>query len=90
MLTFSLKQWGNSQAIRIPASVIQQMNLNGETEVQGELIDGKLILSAKPKPVRQRKYTLEELLAGYPPEELELSDEDREWLNMKPVGKEEL
>jgi len=88
MMIFSLKQWGNSQAIRIPASVIQQLNLDGETDIQGEVIDGKLILSAKPKPVNQRKYTLAELLEGYGPEDVHLSDEDKEWLNMKPVGNE--
>lgn len=33
-------------------------------------------------------YTLEELLAGSTRDSLQLNDEDKQWLNAVPVGKE--
>ena len=36
----------------------------------------------------REKYILEELLAASTKEGFALTDEDKEWVNMKPVGKE--
>jgi antitoxin ChpS len=44
---------------------------------------GRLMIEPHTRP----KYTLEELLAQCD-ENLELTEEDKEWLNMKPVGAE--
>lgn len=38
----------------------------------------------------EQQLTLEELLAGCDPESLRLTDEDREWIDAVPVGKEVL
>lgn len=39
-------------------------------------------------PAPEDTPSLEDLLAGSLPDNLALTEEDREWLNMKPVDKE--
>ncbi|NIG12908.1 hypothetical protein F3J37_01690 [Pantoea sp. Al-1710] len=86
MLNFTLKLWGNSYALRIPSSIIQQMELNDQMEVEAEMAGKTLMLRAKPE--HNPKKTLDEYLAELTPENCELSQEDIEWLNMRPKGKE--
>nr|2MRN_A Chain A, Antitoxin MazE [Escherichia coli K-12]2MRN_B Chain B, Antitoxin MazE [Escherichia coli K-12]2MRU_A Chain A, Antitoxin MazE [Escherichia coli K-12]2MRU_B Chain B, Antitoxin MazE [Escherichia coli K-12] len=45
----SVKRWGNSPAVRIPATLMQALNLNIDDEVKIDLVDGKLII----EPVRK-------------------------------------
>lgn len=49
MLTLQIKRWGNSAAVRIPNSVLQQLGWSEGDEIQLEVIDNKLVLS-KPGP----------------------------------------
>jgi len=86
MLNFSLKLWGNSYALRIPSSIIQQMELNEQMEIEAEVVGKTLLLRAKPQP--EVKKTLAEYLEECTPENCELTQEDIEWLNMRPRGKE--
>ncbi len=53
-------KWGNSLGIRLPRHIIDLLNLNLKDRVSCSVEDGKLVL----QPIRQRKYTLEELLAN--------------------------
>jgi antitoxin MazE len=79
MITTHIRKWGNSLAIRFPQTVLAQLNLQVDGEVEISVNEGRLILS----PVKKPKYTLDELLAQIPPEsvhdELDFG---------KPVGKE--
>ncbi|MBK0019494.1 type II toxin-antitoxin system antitoxin MazE [Kosakonia sp. S42] len=80
MIHGNVKRWGNSPAVRIPAALMQALNLNIDDEISIELVEGKLII----EPVRQEvSYTLAGLLAGVTPENLH---EPVEW--GEPVGKE--
>lgn len=45
MIHSSVKRWGNSPAVRIPATLMQALNLNIDDEVKIDLVDGKLIIS---------------------------------------------
>lgn len=56
----TLKKWGNSPAVRIPASVMQDAALNINDQFEITIEDGRLVL----EPVKAKKYSLEELLAG--------------------------
>jgi antitoxin ChpS len=50
-------------------------------------VDGeRLVMQPRPKP----RYTLEELLAKCDPiaDATEMSEEDRIWINLPPVGRE--
>ncbi|SPF37511.1 antitoxin of the ChpA-ChpR toxin-antitoxin system [Candidatus Sulfopaludibacter sp. SbA4] len=75
----SVQRWGNSLAVRIPKAVAVESEL-----AEGDVVDmkpakGKVVLI----PVRDRKPTLEELLAGVTEENIH-----REVDFGKPKGKE--
>ena len=40
MIHSSVKRWGNSPAVRIPATLMQALNLNIDDEVKIDLVDG--------------------------------------------------
>lgn len=80
MIHGNVKRWGNSPAIRIPATLMQALNLNIDDEIKIDLVEGKLII----EPVKQEvDYSLEELLEGVTEENLH---DPVEW--GEPVGKE--
>jgi antitoxin MazE len=56
----TVKKWGNSAAVRIPASVMQatQLDLDDLVEVREEA--GRIVI----EPVRQKAYELSKLLKG--------------------------
>jgi antitoxin MazE len=79
METTHIRKWGNSLAIRLPQSLMAQLNLRVDEEVEIRLVEDRLILS----PVKKPKYTLEELLSQVTPESLHDEIDFG-----KPVGKE--
>lgn len=80
MIHGNVKRWGNSPAIRIPATLMQALNLNIDDEIKIDLVEGKLII----EPVKQEVgYSLEKLLDGVTEENLH---DPVEW--GEPVGKE--
>ena len=56
----TVKKWGNSAAIRIPASIMQatRLDLDEVVDVRGEA--GRIVI----EPVRQKTYELSKLLKG--------------------------
>lgn len=54
-----IQKWGNSLALRIPKAVAEIVGLTDGREVELVVEDARLIV----KTARQRKYTLDELLA---------------------------
>ena len=67
VMSQTLGKWGNSLGYRVPKPVAEQLHWNETTEVEAQVVDGKLILQAVDTsdiPV----YNLEELLAGVTPE----------------------
>ncbi|HDS1736603.1 AbrB/MazE/SpoVT family DNA-binding domain-containing protein [Pseudomonas sp. BP8] len=79
-----IQQWGNSAAIRLPATVLKQMRLSIGSIMSLDTAGESMVL----KPVRPKpKYKLEDLMAqcdlnAAEPEELAA------WNNMRPVGRE--
>jgi len=59
----AVKKWGNSAAVRIPASVMQAMHLDLDevVEVREEAV--RIVI----EPVRQKTYELDGLLKGITP-----------------------
>ncbi len=49
MVITHIKKWGNSLAIRFPQSLLAQLNLKEDGEVEIKIEEGRLILS----PVRK-------------------------------------
>lgn len=59
----TVKKWGNSAAVRIPASVMQAMRLDLDEVVDVREEAGRIVI----EPVRQKSYDLSELLKGITP-----------------------
>lgn len=59
----SVKKWGNSAAVRIPASVMQATSLALDEVVEVREEAGRIVI----EPVRQKTYDLEKLLNAITP-----------------------
>ena len=83
MHTTNLRKVGGSVMLAVPPAVLDMLHLRAGATV-GLVVDGgRLIVEPQPR----RHYTLDELLAQCDPS-AELTQEDREWLDAKPVGDE--
>ncbi len=56
----TVKKWGNSAAVRIPASMMETMHLNLDETVEVREEKGRIVI----EPVRQKIYVLDDLLKG--------------------------
>jgi|SRR6267143_2388403 len=83
MHTTNLRKVGGSVMLAIPPAVLDMLHLQPGATV-GLVVDGgRLIVEPQPR----HRYTLEELLAQCDPT-AEPTQDDREWLDAKPVGGE--
>jgi len=83
MHTTNLRKVGGSIMMVVPPAFLDLLHLQAGATV-GMVVDGgRLVVEPKPRP----RYTLDELLAQCD-SSAELSTEDREWLDTKPVGGE--
>ena len=55
-----VKKWGNSAAVRIPASVMAAAHVELEQPVQVREEQGRIVI----EPVRRKAYKLDKLLGG--------------------------
>jgi antitoxin MazE len=62
----TVKKWGNSASVRIPAAVMEAAHLTLDEVVDIREEGGAIVI----EPVRPRGYDLAELLAGITPENL--------------------
>lgn len=56
----TVKKWGNSAAVRIPASLMTAVSLKLDEAVDVREENGRLVI----EPVREAAYSLDALLAG--------------------------
>ncbi len=85
MTELVIKKWGNSLAARIPKAIANMIDLKQDQSVNIEAKNGKIIIT----PVLKKKeYTIDELLSQCDSKAVALDQEDKEWLNADPVGKE--
>lgn len=71
----------SKRQITLPAEQCKEAGIKPGDEVETEIVDGWLVIRKK----EAEKSALERALEGFP---AELNEEDREWLNDKPAGKE--
>ena len=83
MHTTSLRKVGGSVMLAVPPAILEVLNLSAGSTVGLTIDQGRLVVEAPNRP----HYSLEELLAQCDPE-APPSDEDRAWLDGKPVGTE--
>ena len=55
-----VKKWGNSAAVRIPASVMAAANVDLDQDFEVRAERGRIVI----EPVRRKVYKLDELLGG--------------------------
>jgi antitoxin ChpS len=81
--TTNLRKVGGSVMLAVPPVVLEMLHLQAGATV-GLVVDGgRLIVQPQPR----RRYTLDELLAQCDPT-AEPAQEDREWLDARPAGRE--
>ncbi|AQX31564.1 PemI protein [Bartonella schoenbuchensis] len=83
MHTTKLRKVGGSVMLSIPPALLDVLHLVENTEVGLTIDNGCLIVQPQIFP----SYTLDELLAQCDPL-ADLSDEETEWLDAKPVSRE--
>ncbi|HBV4322706.1 TPA: AbrB/MazE/SpoVT family DNA-binding domain-containing protein, partial [Klebsiella pneumoniae] len=60
MAQVTVKKWGNSPSVRLPAAIVRAASLHVDDVVELLVEDGKITII----PVRTKEYTLEALMAG--------------------------
>ena len=55
-----IRKWGNSLAVRLPMSVVNEAHFNLEQKVSIVAQDGRIII----EPISKAEYTLDQLVAG--------------------------
>lgn len=83
MHTTNLRKVGGSIMLAVPPAILDLLHLHVGATV-GLVVDhGRLVVEPTPRV----RYTLDELLAQCDAS-AEISEEDRTWLDSKPVGNE--
>ena len=83
MTTVTVRQSGGAEIVSIPKAIGKALGLHVGSELNLSIVDNRIVLD----PVVE-KTSLEKLLAGSPRENFRITEEDREWIDAKPVGKE--
>ncbi|NOY71022.1 MAG: AbrB family transcriptional regulator [Gammaproteobacteria bacterium] len=82
-MELKIQSWGNSAAIRLNKGLLNQLDVEVGVSLDAEVSGG--VLHLKPaEPV----YTMDDLLVGCTRENMKLDDEDSQWLDTVPAGKE--
>ena len=83
MHTTNLRKVGGSVMLAVPPAVLDMLQLRAGATVALAVDGGRLVVEPQPR----RRYTLDQLLAQCD-HTAEPVQEDREWLEARPVGKE--
>jgi len=83
MHTTNLRKVGGSVMLAVPPALLDVLHLAAGAKVGLVVDNGRLVVEPAARP----HYTLEELLAQCDAS-TEISAEDREWLDARPVGDE--
>lgn len=79
----TIRQSGGAEIVSIPKAIGKALGLQAGSELSLSIIDNRIVLDPVTK-----KASLEELLADSPRENFRIMEEDREWIDAKPSGKE--
>lgn len=81
-----IRKFGNSKGAIIPAALLKELSLDVDDKLEIKLEDGRLVI----EPVSKKKYSLKALLAASEGVDMSLNEEDKIWLNVPDVGKEQI
>ena len=83
MHTTNLRKVGGSIMLAVPPAILDLLHLRAGATVGLTVDHGRLVVEPNPRP----HYSLDELLAQCDVS-AEISEEDRAWLENRPVGRE--
>jgi len=81
--TIAIRRSGGANIVSLPKAIIETMHLGVGSTLDLRVEGDSIVLTPK-----KSEMTLEELLEGCTRETFAMSDEEREWHDAKPVGKE--
>ena len=84
MHSATMRQVGGSVMLAVPPALLDVIGVQAGSTVDLDIDDGRLVVA----PRRQLRYTLEELIAQCDPTADD--DDEREWIDAAPVGREKL
>ncbi len=79
MTQVTVKKWGNSPSVRLPAAIVRQASLSVDDVVELVVEDGRIVIM----PVKTKEYSLDALMSGITVDNLHSEISFGE-----PVGKE--
>lgn len=79
----NIRKWGNSAGTIIPVPMLDAAGIGLGDKLNIEAKAGKLVMTLIDEPM-----TLEDLLAESPKEAFKALDEDQDWVDAKPIGRE--
>ena len=83
MTSIAIRQSGGANIVSIPKAIVNTLGLHVGSKLDMSIKDNKIVLT----PIAE-ELDLQELLAGSPKECFSVTQEDREWIDATPVGKE--
>ena len=83
MTAVTVRQSGGAEIISIPKAIGHILGLHVGSKLELTVVDNKIVLTPADE-----ELSLEELLADSPKECFRVSDEDRQWIDARAVGKE--
>lgn len=83
MTQIAIRQSGGASIVSLPKAILKTLSLKVGSTLELSIEDNRIVLTPAGNAP-----TLAELLAGSPKENLALTDEDRQWMADKSVGRE--
>src|SRR5690554_4167679 len=81
--TIAIRRSGGASIVSLPKTVIEMMHLSVGSTLDLTIEEGKIVLTPSKDDL-----TLEQLLEGCTRETFAMTEEEREWHDMKPIGRE--
>ena len=86
MAAISIRQSGGAKIISIPKAIVASLGLETGDKLDLSIDNNSIILT--PILPSTEENALQDLLDGSPKKCFNLTKEDQDWLNTKPIGKE--
>lgn len=83
MTTIAIRRSGGANIVSLPKAVIEMMHLGVGSALNLSVEGDKIILTPK-----KNDLSLEDLLEGCDRQTFAMTEEEREWHDIKPAGKE--
>lgn len=83
MTAIVIRQSGGANIVSIPKAIVKTLGLDVGSKLDLSIVDNQIILT----PIEDQ-LTLTMLLTASPKACFAITDEDRQWLNTRPVGEE--